>query len=449
MKPFHGLAILALYALTTWYLETFTSSDNKDWWNWTCWYKLAWTFPTFYALVSFVGLNVPDRCHEANDAPDTVIIKICIVSKGTNLEALERTLTVFSWIHEQGRARLSVVIDDGPHVNSIQDMIHKTRLELQLVIVPKSFLTKHARYKSRALEYFRLHHVDNQDWILHMDEESTMDAQTFQKCLEFGTANQYDIGQGVIYYNYCNYNLSTFTSKLVTVADALRVADDLGRFRLQYHLIHHPIFGLHGSFLMIRGAVENNVTWDHEYAGNLTEDYAFAMQAMNKAGMNGAVRCGPIAGVVREVSPQTLKDFMKQRRRWFIGIWTLPYFWPRFMCLLWMLGSFTFLATYLHVVLALVWTFTYATNLPVTPMWLGALSTFSFVVSIYMYTIGLVIQHVDRLCIEQRKWLYSTVYLVVHFILSIPLVVCASVLETACIYYSFISRPKTFDVVRK
>lgn len=443
-QPLHGVLIVGFYFLTTWYLGTFNVNSNETW-NWTCWYKVAWTFPTLYTLVSFIGLNIPDPCHET-DQPNTVTIQICIVSKGTNLEALERTLAAFSWMHEQGRARLSVVIDDGPHVHSIQDMLHKTRLELQLVIVPKSFVTKHARYKSRALEYFRLHHIRNEDWILHMDEESTMDAHTFEKCLEFGTANTYDIGQGVILYNYCNYNLGTFTSKLITVADALRVADDLGRFRLQYHLLHRPIFGLHGSFLMIRGAVENKVTWDHEYAGNLTEDYAFAMQSLR---LTPTIKCAPIGGVVREVSPQTLKDFMKQRRRWLMGILTLPYFWPRFMGMLWILGSFTFLATYLHIVLTLVWTYTYDTNLPLTPMWLGALSTFSFVTSIYMYALGLLIQHMDRMCIEKQKWFYCVIYIAIHFVLAVPLVVCASVLETACIYYSFIVRPKTFDVVRK
>lgn len=437
--PVHGLVIVALYWLTAWYVEIF-STNNEEWWNWTCWYKVAWTFPTFYALVSFVGLNIPERPNN-NDAPDRDIIKICIVTKGTNLEALRRTLQTFSWLerddeNQNNRTQLYVVIDDGPYKTQIAEMIEQ---HIYLVVVPSSFRTQHAKYKSRALEYFRLHYVHNTDWVLHMDEESTMDKENFEACRDFARANQYDIGQGVIYYNACHYNQWTFTSKLITVADTLRVADDLGRFRFQYHLLHRPIFGLHGSFLMIRGSVENAVTWDHVHADNLTEDYAFAMQLDKK------ITCGPIRGIVREVSPQSIRDFMKQRRRWFIGIWTLPYFWPRFMCFLWTLGSITFLVTYLHIILTLT-----LNNVPTTPMWLGALSTFSFVTSVYMYTLGLLLQHVDYLLFcKSKNWLFRIVYVVGHFVLAIPLFVCSSVLETVCIYYSLVTKPKTFDVVKK
>ena len=38
-----------------------------------------------------------------------------------------------------------------------------------------------------------------------------------------------------------------------TVADAIRVSDDLARFHLQYTYFHRPIFGAHGSFLLTNG----------------------------------------------------------------------------------------------------------------------------------------------------------------------------------------------------
>jgi hypothetical protein len=63
------------------------------------------------------------------------------------------------------------------------------------------------------------------------------------------------------------------------VADAIRVGDDLSRFQLQYTYFHRPIFGAHGSFLLMNGDVENAVTWD---LGSLTEDYEFATLAWQK-----------------------------------------------------------------------------------------------------------------------------------------------------------------------
>lgn len=58
--------------------------------------------------------------------------------------------------------------------------------------VPDSFKPKNAKYKARALEFFRQkHNLTKNDWVLHLDEESEIDEYVIETCLDFierGTA---------------------------------------------------------------------------------------------------------------------------------------------------------------------------------------------------------------------------------------------------------------------
>jgi len=215
------------------------------------------------------------------------------------------------------------------------------------------------------------------------------------------------------------------------------VSDDLGRYRVQYKLVHVPFVGFHGSFLLIRGDVENQITWDHEHADNLVEDYAFAMKCWEQG-----YRCGAISGVVREVSPNNLRDFVKQRRRWFIGILTLPYWSARLWATLWMLGVLTIAATYFHLVFSLFYSYA-------TPMWISILSAFSFVVSVFAYGYGILVQTIDWCYAKQETVVQSIGLVFAHLVIgAICLPICPLV-ESFCIVYSLLWPPKQFDVVNK
>lgn len=49
--------------------------------------------------------------------------------------------------------------------------------------------------------------------------------------------------------------------------------------------------------------------------GSLAEDFEFSQDAWRRGFTSGRIH-----GIVREQSPVTLRDFLKQRRRWFMGI---------------------------------------------------------------------------------------------------------------------------------
>jgi len=139
---------------------------------------------------------------------------------------------------------------------------------------------------------------------------------------------------------------------LITAADICRCRDDLGKFFLASSRLHVPVFGVHGSFLLVRGKVENEVGWDTD---SLVEDFRFSLQVtilplqlkvlnmlnslLVKAWSQG-YRLGWIPSVAREQSPMTLSDFFKQRRRWFTGMWSLPGMLGKLSCFQWCGSSF-------------------------------------------------------------------------------------------------------------
>jgi hypothetical protein len=124
---------------------------------------------------------------------------------------------------------------------------------------PQDFSTSRSKYKARALEWYRRTLcLTEHDWILHLDEESCIDSDGVEQVLNFIRYTKYQMGQGPIFYNQYLY----WKNPVWTVADALRVGDDVSRFHLQYTYFNRPIFGAHGSFLLTNGVVENEVTWD-------------------------------------------------------------------------------------------------------------------------------------------------------------------------------------------
>ena len=52
--------------------------------------------------------------------------------------------------------------------------------------VPDSFSPSHAKFKARSLEWFRIHYrLSESDWVLHLDEETHVDLDAIEKCLDF------------------------------------------------------------------------------------------------------------------------------------------------------------------------------------------------------------------------------------------------------------------------
>ncbi|KAI8620658.1 glycosyl transferase family group 2-domain-containing protein [Chytriomyces sp. MP71] len=410
----------AMYFMT-FYLGKLQSYDDYELWNVGCYWKIGWLLPLPYTLICLFGLILPYRTPKFLDYAREGIKKrrldnlyIVTVTKGDNREAVYRAWQAHRHLEAFHPAVRVHVLTDEPYFFE----------GINCYTCPRAFTTGNSKYKARALEWYRqTMRFTEHDWILHLDEESVIDDESVKRILEFiWYEKDYHFGQGVILYNQYRY----WTNWVYTVADAIRVGDDLARFHLQYTFFHRPIFGAHGSFLLTNGLVENAVTWD---LGSLTEDYQFAMKAWDRG-----FRCGKVCALVREQSPMDIMGFMKQRRRWFVGIRRLPNFLPKLWAFFWALGIISLYCTIASIPLGFVYKYT-------TPRWFGFLKDLSFVTFVYLYILGIFVQDIDKGVNPLIVFLRIPATMVIQYI-------CV-VMEGCAVMYGILFPPADFDVIKK
>lgn len=122
------------------------------------------------------------------------------------------------------------------------------------VVVPPDYKTKTgALFKSRALQYCLEDSVNtlaDNDWVVHLDEETLLTENSVRGILNFVLDGQHQFGQGLI--TYANEEIVNW---LTTLADSFRVADDMGKLRLQFYLFHRPLFGWKGSYVVAQVSI--------------------------------------------------------------------------------------------------------------------------------------------------------------------------------------------------
>ncbi|XP_065333223.1 beta-1,4-mannosyltransferase egh [Cloeon dipterum] len=182
------------------------------------------------------------------------------------------------------------------------------------VVVPATYRTKTgALFKSRALQYCLENGVNmlsEHDWIVHLDEETLLTENSVRGILNFVLDGKHPFGQGLI--TYANEDVVNWVT---TLADSFRVADDMGKLRLQFSMFHRPLFSWKGSYVVTQMSWERQVSFDNGPDGSVAEDCFFAMRAFKEG-----LTFNFIEGEMWEKSPFTLWDFLQQRKRWMQGI---------------------------------------------------------------------------------------------------------------------------------
>lgn len=303
------------------------------------------------------------------------------------------------------------------------------------IVVPDDFQTSNgATHKARALHYaLSISRIPDDAWILHLDEESHVTEELIVGIREAVTeeerSGRYRIGQGLI-----TYHRDLASNKVFSMADSIRVGDDLGRFHLQYRL-HQILFGMHGSFLLVRSSVERQVGFDFPPEACTTEDTTWALRQMGAGN-----RFRWVEGTVIEQSPASLNDFIRQRRRWFTGMWwaarktPVPVRYRRslwFAMFLWTVGWTGFAYSLLHIFSGVA-----------VPRGLAIVGDAIFAVFVTNYLLGLWVSLSMR---EGMRALRRIDY----FILQTVMIPIFTVLEASAVVYSLISPERRFHVVHK
>lgn len=265
---------------------------------------IAWIFGSLWFRHNAKLDDVPPNHHN-------VVFRI--VSRGTNAECL--LATVRKCQNELQKAPLfpyliEILTDGDQFVAPDEaDIIH--------LKVPASYNPPNgSRFKARALHYACIAStVPDKSWVVHLDEETQLTTSSIKGIADMvakseASGNVKRVGQGCILYHR-----SWGTHPFLTLADMRRTGDDIGHFFLQ-HRLGFTIFGLHGSYVVVRADVERSIGFDVGPEGSITEDAWWILLAIE----NG-VRTFWVDGYMEEQSTQSFKDFIKQRRRWYVGLW--------------------------------------------------------------------------------------------------------------------------------
>lgn len=110
--------------------------------------------------------------------------------------------------------------------------------------------------------------LQDKDWIVHLDEETLLTDSSVKGIINFINEGKHQFGQGLI--TYANEKVSLYylmrvmllvTSQhlffplqienyFLTLCDTLRVAEDMGKIQFQLRVLHMPLFGWKGSFVV-------------------------------------------------------------------------------------------------------------------------------------------------------------------------------------------------------
>jgi egghead protein (zeste-white 4 protein) len=392
---------------------------------------LLWVLPILPGGLGLAGGLWYSHRDNTGAEPIETLVSWRIVSRGTNVAALRSTIERCQ--REMAQRPLFPYVIEVVVDGTVHDLPDAP--EIRYIVVPADYRTPNGSlFKARALQYV----LDNSPladdaWIVHLDEETQPTRSGIegiaQMIREEEQTGALRIGQGCILYHR-----DWKRHPILTLADMVRTGDDLARFHFQ-HKVGRTIFGMHGSYIVVRNSVAKEVGFDFGPEGSITEDAFWALVQMH----NGR-RARWCDGYLEEQSTQSAMDFVKQRRRWFLGLmkvsrhapvplrWRLPL---GVNTIIWALAPFGFLYTVAHLF--------YGTEVPGLVRALANLAYASFVV---LYVMGLRV-NLDEAG-EHRWWKRQFWYASVILLLPV-----FSTLEAAGVLYGFIRPEPGFHVVRK
>jgi Glycosyl transferase family group 2 len=172
-----------------------------------------------------------------------------------------------------------------------------------VLLVPKEWNSGKA--KGRAIWWFAQNIADKDRWYMFLDDDSYPLDNRFQ----------YDVArydkEGKLLGN-CILVPRRGRALIPHLCDNLRYADD--RFSLGLalnHLVGKPVFGMHGEGMLVRGDILKQYWKD---ITSIAEDAEFGICA------GEATKFFRSSTEISILSPHSIGDFWKQRRRWYLGL---------------------------------------------------------------------------------------------------------------------------------
>jgi beta-1,4-mannosyltransferase len=390
---------------------------------------VGWTVSLPAAALGIAGLLLYGNRQAATARPMPYVVSFRVVSRGQNELALLATVDSIRAAMKREPLfpyRVEVITDMALALPPGDDLWH-------YVVPPEYETPRGSLYKARALEYaLGVSDLPGDAWIMHLDEESRLSTSLVRGIAvavsEEEASGRLRIGQGVILYHR-----DVAHHRFLTLADGIRTGDDLGRFHFQ-HRLGITLFGLHGSFILVRNDIASEVGFDFGPVGSITEDAFWAVVQMERGR-----RCRWVDGFLEEQSTRSLMDFARQRRRWFIGLVLVALRAPvklRYRLAIgvstamWSMAWVGVVATYANLIVGVS-----------IPLPLRAAGNFVFAFYIVLYLLGMKLS----LNLSPMRWWARWL----HYLGVVLLIPVFAIIEAASVIYALLRPNVGFHVVRK
>ncbi|MFI1966750.1 glycosyltransferase family 2 protein [Streptomyces pathocidini] len=331
---------------------------------------IVWSLPVVGVLVGIQGALLIRRRVRRSEVmippspaeQDFLIVLVPTIGRHDTFPALERS--VLSYVEHLPEffphLRIDVLTEEGCEAAEDIDQLAAAHPSVRIVTVPKAYQTPNGtRFKARANHYahdLRIAQGEALDnvWVLHMDDDTGVGPDTGASLAQFinrqrraDPAHAKHMAQGIL-----TYPRENAVNRFTWLADAVRPADDVARFRALTGL-GTPAAGVHGELLVLRASIEATIGWDFGPKA-IVEDAQLALTFCQRF----PGRSDWFNGRCYGASPASAKDFVKQRERWAWGLVALcfnrsiplRYRWFLSACVVtWILGPFQHIAVVLAV----------------------------------------------------------------------------------------------------
>ncbi|CAC11359.1 zeste-white 4 related membrane protein [Thermoplasma acidophilum] len=257
---------------------------------------------------------------------EMVVFQIASIARWDVVNALERVINsiVSSAPRNLRNWFINLVIEENSEARSYLEKKYGGSNRIRITVVPREYRTKKgALAKSRANQYaienLRAQGlISKSTWIYHLDDDTSIGPESVAAVAEhiMRYGDKYYLAQGIL--SFPHFLTRNFITKY---ADSMRPTDDLTRFYFFTNVIKMPLIGLHGENMLVRSDVEESVGWDN---GNraIADDSFFAL---NFAYLYPG-RSAFMPAITYGSSPTTIRDMLKQRKRWFLNVSNLSFY---------------------------------------------------------------------------------------------------------------------------
>ncbi len=450
LGPRLGVSLWVLVAIFFSVIYLAIVNFSNVWTPFSIYATLSWSFGMPIIILSFIGAlsSHSMRISKFTGRIDRkVIFEIPTIAKASNLPALYRVVDSILKFAPRNldNWRVDLVTEDWSEgIDQIRGRYEGKNVNL--IVVPSSYETKmKSLNKSRALQYALEYHIEKGEigkdtWLFHLDDDASVGSDTIAAIAEHikFKGNKYLLAQGVLAFPHDNSN-----SIIAKFADSMRPTDDMTRFYFFTALLKTPLVGLHGENLLVRGDVEKEIGWDNG-TRPISDDSCFGLRFSSKYPGKSSF----LPAFTYGASPSSVRDMLKQRRRWLVDLTNLgiygPLPWKYRLLLIYSVLFWSSMITQNVILGVMILQHLHVITFEIITPPMGVMWAFTFSFWIWFYWNGLHINHqVSR---EKTPfWKKALIMVPMFFFIIGPLETIGGVWGL----YAFLRNERKFEVISK